>query len=279
MPNLRFKENQIAIMQGRLVNSEKKGEIQFFPKKFWEKELKLFNENNFKYIEWVASLENLNENPIFQKNNIEKIKKATVKNKVSIRSIDAQFFVKEPFFRGSLKQREKKFYKLKKLLINSQKLNIKNFIIPVLEEAKLKTAKEEDRLIKGIKKLSKFLRKKNFILLECDAHPTKLLKIIKLINLKNVGLNYDIGNSAGKKYNFNMEKKYFKHVKNIHLKDKNLRENSVRLGEGVADFANIFAYLKKIKYNGTFAMQTARSKNNHHLKEIKNNFQFLRGYL
>ena len=51
-----------------------------------------------------------------------------------------------------------------------------------------------------------------------------LLKIIQSINLKNVGLNYDIGNSAGNKYNFNLEKKYFKHVKNIHLKDKDAKQ-------------------------------------------------------
>ena len=33
MQDLKFKEKNIAIMQGRLVNSEKKGEIQFFLKK------------------------------------------------------------------------------------------------------------------------------------------------------------------------------------------------------------------------------------------------------
>ena len=32
MSDLKFNEKKIAIMQGRLVNSEKKGEIQFFPK-------------------------------------------------------------------------------------------------------------------------------------------------------------------------------------------------------------------------------------------------------
>ena len=106
-----------------------------------------------------------------------------------------------------------------------------------------------------------------------------LLKIIQSINLKNVGLNYDIGNSAGNKYNFNLEKKYFKHVKNIHLKDKDAKQKSVRLGNGNADFKNIFRYLKKIKYKGTFGMQAARSKYDFHLAEINTNFKFLRKYL
>jgi len=279
MRDLRFNEKKISIMQGRLVNSEKKGEIQFFPKNQWKKELKIFYKNNFKYIEWVANLENLSDNPIYAEKKLPEIKDYCKKYKIKIRSIDAQFFIKYAFFKGRASARKKKFNKLKKLLVNSQKLNIKNFIIPVLEEAKLKTKKEENRLIIGIKKLSKLLKKNNFILIESDAEPLKLLRIIKSINLKKVGLNYDIGNSAGKKYDFNLEKKYFKYVKNVHLKDKNLHEKSVRLGYGNANFKNIFKYLKKIKYKGSFGMQAARSPQNLHLSEIKANFKFLRQYL
>ena len=279
MPNLKFDKKKIAIMQGRLVDSEKKGEIQFFPNKQWKKELKLFKKNNFRYIEWVASAQNLKENPIFISKKLSQIKKHCKKNNVKIRSIDAQFFVKEPFFRGSEDYMEKKFNKLKKILINSQKLNIKNFIVPALEAAKIKTKKEEMRLIIGIKKLSRFLKKKNFLLIESDAKPLKLLKIIQSINLRNVGLNYDIGNSAGKNYNFDLEKKYFKYVKNIHLKDKDTKQKSIRLGKGTADFQKIFKYLKKINYKGTFGMQAARAKNHFHIQEIKNNFEFLRKYL
>ena len=76
-----------------------------------------------------------------------------------------------------------------------------------------------------------------------------------------------------------IQKKYFKHVKNIHLKDKDAKQKSVRLGNGNADFKNIFRYLKKIKYKGTFGMQAARSKYDFHLAEINTNFKFLRKYL
>lgn len=279
MSDLKFKKKNIAIMQGRLVKSEKKGEIQFFPKKQWKRELELFKKNNFRYIEWIATSENLKGNPIFINKDLSQVMNNCKKNKVTIRSIDAQFFIKEPFFKGSSISMKKNFIKLKKLLINSQKLNIKNFIIPVLEEARLRTRIDEIRLINGIKKLSKFLKKNNFILIESDAKPLKLLKIIQSINLKNVGLNYDIGNSAGNKYNFNLEKKYFKYVKNIHLKDKDNQQRSVRLGNGKANFKNIFKYLKKIKYRGTFGMQAARAKNKSHLEEINTNFKFLRKYL
>ena len=62
-----FSPSNFALMQGRLVDSEKKNEIQFFPKKNWKKELDLFRKNKIKYIEWVASYENLEVNPILKK--------------------------------------------------------------------------------------------------------------------------------------------------------------------------------------------------------------------
>ena len=37
-------------------------------------------------------------------------------------------------------------------------------------------------------------------------------------------------------YKFNQEKKYFKYVHNIHIKDKIYRDKSVRLGEGNWDY-------------------------------------------
>ena len=104
-------------MQGRLVDSEKKNEIQFFPKKKLEKkELKYFKKNKIKFIEWVASHENLVANPIYQKK-VFVIKKECKKNRVKVRSIDAQFFVKKPIYKGNIIDRKSHYKKLKKFLL------------------------------------------------------------------------------------------------------------------------------------------------------------------
>ena len=66
------------------------------------------------------------------------------------------------------------------------------------------------------------------------------------------------------------------YIKNIHIKDKNSRGLSVRLGRGKVNFKKNFYYLKKLKYKGFFSLQTARSKFNNHIEEIKNNFEFLK---
>lgn len=266
-------------MQGRLVDNEKKNEIQFFPHKKWKKELEIFATNKLKFIEWVASLENLNKNPIFNKKKLKKIILECNRRKIKIRSIDAQFFVKKPFYKGPKFERKKRFETLKKLLINSQILKIKFFIIPTLENAKIVNQTEQKFFVEGIRKLTKFLKKKNYILIESDLSPNKFKEVVKRINSNKVGINYDIGNSAGNGYNFIDETKYFRKVRNIHIKDKNFKGKSVRLGRGDANFKKIFHYLKKIKYKGSFSFQCARSKSNDHIGEMKKNIEFIKKFI
>ena len=58
-----FNTRKFALVQGRLVDNEKKNEIQFFPHNKWKKELEIFASQKLKYIEWVASFENLKKKP------------------------------------------------------------------------------------------------------------------------------------------------------------------------------------------------------------------------
>jgi L-ribulose-5-phosphate 3-epimerase UlaE len=274
-----FKLENFGLMQGRLVTSERKGMIQYFPKNTWKKELKIFKQNKIRFIEWVANYENLKSNPIFNKKKLKVIIKHCKENFVKIRAIDAQFFVKLPFFLGPVKEKKKKFRLLKKILINSQLINIKYFIIPALENATLDSFQKIECFIKQIKYLIKYLNKKNFILIEADLSPKILLKVVNKINSNRVGINYDTGNSAGKGFSFNMEKKYFKFVKNIHLKDKKYNGLSIRLGCGDYDFKNFFQFLRQIKYDGDFSFQAARSIENKNLEEYIINYNFIKNYV
>ena len=62
---------------------------------------------------------------------------------------------------------------------------------------------------------------------------------------------------------------------NIHLKDKNLKNISVNLGDGIANFNELFNYCKKIKYKN-FIFQTARHKNDIGImKKILNFYKIL----
>ena len=65
----------------------------------------------------------------------------------------------------------------------------------------------------------------------------------------------------------------------ILIKDKKVNGKTVRLGEGDFDFKSFFNYIKKINYKGNLILQTARSKNNNHLYELKKNKSFVDKFL
>ena len=101
---------------------------------------------------------------------------------------------------------KKRFKTLKKILLHSQALKIKFFIIPALENAKIETNNQKQIFINGLKRLSKLVNKNSYILIESDLTPKKLNNFINEIDKKNVGINYDTGNSAGNGFNFEEEK-------------------------------------------------------------------------
>ena len=122
--------------------------------------------------------------------------------------------------------------------------------------------------------IKKKISNKLFILIETDLKPEKLLTLVKRLK-KNFFINYDLGNSASKNYDFNKEKKYFKFVKNIHLKDRLKNGSTIRFGYGNANFKELFKFLFKNKINYNFTLQPARSKCNKDIKEIKLNIEYL----
>ena len=55
--------------------------------------------------------------------------------------------------------------------------------------------------------------------------------------------------------------KFKNNIKHIHLKDKNIHNKNVIIGEGIVNFKSIFKALKKIKYKGSFTLESQRGKN------------------
>ena len=89
---------KIGFMQGRLVPSEKKNAIQYFPNKNWKKEIKIAYKNNLNILEWTINLENILKNPLYN-GKIEEIIKLKKKYKIKIPSITVDYFMQKPFFK------------------------------------------------------------------------------------------------------------------------------------------------------------------------------------
>ena len=262
---------KIGFIQGRLLESEKKNVIQFFPSKNWKKEIKIAIKNDINLIEWTVNIENIKKNPIYNEKLLRELINFKKKNNIKIYSVTCDFFMQNPFYKlRSNKEKTKNLEILKKVIKNGQKVGIKFFILPLVDNSSIKNYNQEKELnsVCNDKNFLKLLKKKSQILFETDYPPNKIIKFIKKFNLKKFGINYDTGNSACLNYDINKERVYFKYVKNIHIKDRLKNGPSVRLGQGNWNFLSFFSILKKIKYNNNLILQTARAKNANHVEEI-----------
>ena len=266
---------KFGVMQGRLspmVNDR----IQIFPRKNWKIEFERAKNLRLKYIEWTLDYDTFEHNPIFKASGIKEIKKLSKKYSIQIRSLTGDCFMQKPFWKIS---RNKKLISDFKRIINScNKIGIRYVVIPLVDNGRIQNLKMEIKLIKILKSFIKLLKKKNIqILFESDFNPKKLKNFINKFDKDLFGINYDLGNSASLGYDINEEfESYFEFIKNIHIKDRILNGNTVRLGKGNANFNKFFKNLKKYRYNNMLIYQTARSNQNNDIEELKKNISFIR---
>ena len=267
--------SKVGVMQGRLVDQET-SKIQSFPWNSWKKEFKILNQNKFNFLEWTVDEENFFKNPINTRTGRKKINKLKKKFKIKILSLTADFFMQKPFFKENKKKKINLcFKKLKTILINSNKVEIKFIIIPLVDNSSLPKNKM-NLFVKKISEIKNVLKSnKQMILFESDFGPKNLSKFLKRFDSKFFGINYDTGNSASLGYKLKDEIPYFKFVKNIHLKDRSYKSTTKRLGRGDFNFTKFFNFILKSKYKGNFIFQAARSKYNRHIEEILINKNYI----
>jgi len=266
-----------GIMQGRLspiINNK----IQAFPEKYWKYEFSKAKKLGLKSIEGTLDYENLHKNPIFSKDGQIKIKNLSKKYGIKINSLTGDCFMQKPFWKR--KNNENLIDDLKKIIESCKKLGVKYIVIPLVDNGSITNKDESQNLVKSCQKLIKYLKdSKVKLIFESDFPPKKLKNFISNFDKSYFGINYDSGNSAALNFNIDEEFRYYgKYISNIHIKDRLVDGKTIRLGQGNVNFSKLFKNLKKIKYKKTLILQTARSKNNRHMDEIKINLNYLKQF-
>lgn len=95
-----------------------------------------------------------------------------------------------------------------------------------------------------------------------------------------IGCCFDIGNNYDKDIVEEM-KNYNKYnmLYHIHIKEKNLKGESVPLGEGNENWIRIFTFLKDTKYGGDFTLQVARDRDGQEVETVKKQIKFVKELL
>jgi len=256
---------KVGFMQGRLSDLIK-NKIQAFPSKTWADEFSKAAELGFNIMEWTLDYENIYENPLLIKNSHNLIRDLMKKYLIQIPSLTGDCFMQKPFWKSQNLENDN----LKKIFIDvvksSSELGINYIVLPLVDNGRLDSHKEEEALIEFLFECRKLFQDLNIkILFESDKNPDDLGTFIKKFDKHIFGINYDIGNSAASGYDPNEEfRNYGDYINNVHVKDRRLKGTTVPLTEGNANFKLVFSLLGEFSYKGNFILQTARCPDGNH---------------
>ena len=267
----------IGIMQGRLTRPRGR-RIQFFPFGEWQNEFQIAAELGLNDIEFIFNLDQYEENPLWTDSGLSEIRGLIDRFGVAVDHICADFFMRRPLFGDNKDMIGESIQILKKLITRAAAIGARSIEIPLLDHSSLGENSEDKLFCDSIQKcLPLALESGVIISLETDLPPDRLRKLLEKFNGYPVGAVYDSGNSSSLGYDPYQEITVLKElITNVHVKDRVLRGGSVPLGTGSADFAQLFAGLRKINYQKSFTLQAARGEEGNEIQTIREQIFFLK---
>ena len=250
---------KIGIMQGRLL-PKYQGRYQAHPLGYWQNEFPIASKLGLDSIEFILDFNNAEENPLLAHGGLESIQKIEEASGVKVRSICADYFMEAPIHSDNTMIVDKSISILVRLIKNASLMNVKDIVIPCVEQSSLKNERYKNNFINNIKKITSIAEDTNInICLETDLAPKPFANMIDLIGSKNVTINYDIGNSAAMGYDPVEEfSAYGDKISDLHVKDRLFDHGPVPLGKGNADILKVFELLSKNDYQGIIIFQAFR---------------------
>lgn len=242
------------------------GRIQSFPWAHWRKEFPLADASGFRLMEWTLDQERLYENPLMTEAGQDDIRALCKRHRLSIPSLTGDCFMQAPFWKAS----EAESTALKRDFISIAEacaaVGISIMVVPLVDNGSVESSGHTDALVEFFMANREFLADRNLkIAFESDFAAAELARFIARFDPVRVGINYDIGNSAGMGFDVSEEiAAYGDRIINVHIKDRIKGGTTVPLGTGNADFAAAFTALRRVNYEGNYILQTARAADGDH---------------
>ena len=210
---------KLGIMQGRLLPKIDE-RYQCFPAFNWQKEFYLAKKLGLKTIEFIFDNFYPHLNPLISKEGLKEIKKIQILTNVRVESICADYFMENPIFVNNPDKSKLNLFTLEKVIKNAKFLNVKNIILPCVDQSSLNSKKKLDLFVSQMNKIKHLLDKvKINISLETDLPPKKFLILINRFKSKYITINYDTGNSAALGYDPEEEfKVYGSKISEVHIR-------------------------------------------------------------
>jgi hexulose-6-phosphate isomerase len=268
---MKFDVKNLGFMQGRLSPLQF-NKIQAFPWEHWKDEFEVAHKIDLRLIEWTIDCYKFEDNPLFTCQ--DEIKNLMQRFKVSVESVtDDDFMENPPWKYESGYSRER----ILKIISAMGELGAGILVVPLVDNSSISNCPNLFELNYFLKDLQSQLAKSSVrIAFELDLSPREVEIFINNLDERYFGINYDVGNSASLGHSPLNEVKYYgNRIINVHIKDRILGGGSVQLGRGNADLKLVFEELHKIRYEGNYIFQTARSSTGNHEKEITDSKKFV----
>ena len=250
---------KIGVMQGRLL-PKYQGRYQAHPIGYWEDEFEIAASLGVDLIEFILDYNDFEENPLMSASGCKKIIEIANQSDVKVKTICADYFMDAPLHSTDLNVATLSAAVLRELIVNSRTIGVTDIVLPLVDQSSVRDSESQDQFIRAIEPFLPYLDENNMNLnLETDLDPTAFKSLLNQINSDHVTVNYDTGNSAGLGYDPEQEfAAYGDRITDIHIKDRVKNGFSVCLGQGSADFTQIFKCVQNYGYSGPFIMQAFR---------------------
>jgi L-ribulose-5-phosphate 3-epimerase len=274
---------QIGIMQGRLVPPEA-GRFQSFPCKQWRDEFPNAVAAGIDYIEWIVDAYGAEVNPILSAEGLSEFDALKQEYSIATPAICADWFMDYPLLRCTSDQRRKRELFLHRLLPIARRIGADHVVLPFVDISRIDT-EEDKQIIAEVMTTAAPIAESNGVELhlETDLGPSDFAALLKRIQHPSVKANFDSGNSSGLGYVASEEfALYGDRIGSIHIKDRRSKFAggiaTMPLGEGSADFADVFQSMKRIGYNRGLTLQVARGKDGDEVNWIRRQLAFVNGF-
>lgn len=276
-------QTQFGVMQGRLSPPEA-GRFQSFPRNSWRREIALAREAGLDYIEWIYDEYGASANPISTPGGITELNSLKQRHEVATPAICGDWFMDFPVIRCTAEERQEREIVLHGLLHKAQQIGASRIVLPFVDASSIRTEDEKETVLQMLLRALPIAEKCGVELhLEADFPPPDFAEFLARINHPMVKVNYDTGNSSGLGYVASQEfRAYGNRIGSIHFKDRlRLPGGGIAtkpLGEGSANFKDVFASIRSIEYRGGFTLQVARGEDGHEVHWIRKQLDFIRRF-
>ena len=268
---------KLGIMQGRLLPPEDQ-RFQSFPRKRWRDEFALAAAAGLDTIEWIYDAYGEDVNPLVTDGGARELKHLCALSLVGVESVCADWFMDFPLVGVGAETAEPRWQRLAWLMERCAVLGINRIVVPFIDASAIRVDEDAAMVAAGINALAELIDTTNVELhLETSLAPRQFAELLQLLPHPRIKVNYDAGNSASLGYRpaeeFNA---YGSRVGSVHLKDRRLGAGTVPLGEGDADFDELFGALSVVGYRADFILQVARGTEGDELEWARRNVRTAR---